>query len=314
MQLIISLLTAWQLPLRVWLQATLMQVSRAWVGFTWPQDLQMSWPCQPTLAHRSYSLPAFTGAATTEAMEVDLISDGSQNEYKFGDLTPEEAESFFGKTVLPALYIVLATFESDYPFGIDFSWSQDDCETLLFGLASKHFNVSKLHPFQARSTLKAISGYDTLIIQPTGKGKSLCYQLVALQQKKIVFVFTPTLALIYDQVMHLQASQHRPSWYLRLMPCEEAYVRGKQHHASCWKPPVFTFKLVWNKQCLWVPVPRSPSWQQCDFSSTWSHPRHHQTPPLHWSELPPPALQKIFSKYNYFWRLKLLKLSWPKFK
>ncbi len=88
---------------------------------------------------------------------------------------------------------------------VDYSLSQDDCETMLYGLASKHFDVSKLHPFQAGSVLKAISGNDTLIIQPTGKGKSLCYQLVALQQKKIVFVFTPTLALMYDQVMHLQA-------------------------------------------------------------------------------------------------------------
>lgn len=75
---------------------------------------------------------------------------------------------------------------------------------MLYGLASKHFGISKLHPFQAESVLKAISGHDTLIVQPTGKGKSLCYQLVTLLQRKIAFVFTPTLALMYDQVMRLQ--------------------------------------------------------------------------------------------------------------
>ena len=44
-----------------------------------------------------------------------------------------------------------------------------------------------------------------MVIQLTGKGKSLCYQLVALQQKKIVFVFVPTLSLMYVQVTQLQA-------------------------------------------------------------------------------------------------------------
>ena len=39
------------------------------------------------------------------------------------------------------------------------------------------------------------NGHYSLVIQPTAKGKSLCYQLVALQQKKLVFVFVPTLAL-----------------------------------------------------------------------------------------------------------------------
>ena len=50
----------------------------------------------------------------------------------------------------------------------------------------------------------AISGRDSLVIQPTGKGKSLCFQLVALQKKALVYVFVPTLALMYDQVSHLQ--------------------------------------------------------------------------------------------------------------
>ena len=43
------------------------------------------------------------------------------------------------------------------------------------------------------------------MIQPTGKGKSLCYQLVALQTKQLVLVFTPTIALMQDQVKQLQS-------------------------------------------------------------------------------------------------------------
>lgn len=76
---------------------------------------------------------------------------------------------------------------------------------MVYGLASKHFGITNLFPFQLGAVSTAISGRDSLVIQPTGKGKSLCYQLVALQQKKLVFVFVPTLALMYDQVSHLQA-------------------------------------------------------------------------------------------------------------
>ena len=49
-----------------------------------------------------------------------------------------------------------------------------------------------------------------MVIQPTGKGKSLCYQLVALQQKKLVFVFVPTLALMsYYSSMHTTMQPHQ---------------------------------------------------------------------------------------------------------
>lgn len=76
---------------------------------------------------------------------------------------------------------------------------------MIYGLASKHFGITNLHPFQLQAVSTAISGHDSLVIQSTGKGKSLCYQLVALQRKQLVFVFVPTLALMYDQVLHLQA-------------------------------------------------------------------------------------------------------------
>lgn len=76
---------------------------------------------------------------------------------------------------------------------------------MLYGLASRYYEITSLHPFQLASVEKAIQGTDSIIIQPTGKGKSLCYQLVALQSKKMVFVFTPTVALMYDQVQQLRA-------------------------------------------------------------------------------------------------------------
>lgn len=67
----------------------------------------------------------------------------------------------------------------------------------------EHFGFSGFRPGQAQAVESAMRGRDTVVIMPTGSGKSLCYQLPALELKGITVVVGPLIALAADQSAHL---------------------------------------------------------------------------------------------------------------
>ncbi len=65
------------------------------------------------------------------------------------------------------------------------------------------FGFSQFLPVQAEVIARAWQRRDTLVVMPTGGGKSLCYQLPALLFGGLTVVVSPLVALMQDQVRQL---------------------------------------------------------------------------------------------------------------
>ena len=69
----------------------------------------------------------------------------------------------------------------------------------------KHFGLAQFRPGQAEVISTVLSGRNTVVVMPTGAGKSLCYQLPAMMLDGVTVVVSPLIALMQDQVDALQA-------------------------------------------------------------------------------------------------------------
>lgn len=72
-------------------------------------------------------------------------------------------------------------------------------------ILKEKFGHSSFRPGQKEAIESVISGNDTLVMLPTGMGKSLCYQLPAYMQEGTVLIVSPLLSLMQDQVENLKA-------------------------------------------------------------------------------------------------------------
>jgi len=77
-------------------------------------------------------------------------------------------------------------------------------------------------PGQREAVEAALDGCDSLIVMPTGGGKSLCYQLPGLASPDLTVVVSPLIALMNDQWLRLSAAGHPVTMIASGMSGEEA--------------------------------------------------------------------------------------------
>jgi ATP-dependent DNA helicase RecQ len=85
-----------------------------------------------------------------------------------------------------------------------------------------HFGFDRFRPGQAEAVAAALADRDTLVVMPTGSGKSLCYQLPALMREDLTIVVSPLVSLMQDQVDALR----------RIAPERVALVNAQQTAAQ----------------------------------------------------------------------------------
>ncbi len=70
----------------------------------------------------------------------------------------------------------------------------------------KYFGYDEFRFFQKDVITRTLAGRNSLVIMPTGGGKSLCYQLPAVLLDGVTLVISPLIALMQDQVLALKAN------------------------------------------------------------------------------------------------------------
>jgi ATP-dependent DNA helicase RecQ len=93
---------------------------------------------------------------------------------------------------------------------------------------SRWWGFDRLRPLQADAIRAALAGRDSLVVMPTGGGKSLCYQLPPLVSESTDVVISPLVALMKDQVDALEAIGY-PAAAIHggMSPEERAAVRDR---------------------------------------------------------------------------------------
>jgi ATP-dependent DNA helicase RecQ len=92
------------------------------------------------------------------------------------------------------------------------------------------FGYNAFRPLQREIIGASLAGRDVFALLPTGGGKSLCFQLPALQRPGLTVVVSPLIALMKDQVDQLQAAGVAATFLNSTLDADEARSRLRGLH------------------------------------------------------------------------------------
>ena len=88
-------------------------------------------------------------------------------------------------------------------------------------ILERFWGYSSFRPLQREAMDAVLSGRDSLLVLPTGGGKSLCFQAPALAREGLAVVVSPLISLMKDQVDTLLGNGVAAACYNSAMPAEQ---------------------------------------------------------------------------------------------
>ena len=77
--------------------------------------------------------------------------------------------------------------------------------TKYLDILKKYWGHSSFHPTQSKIIDSITSGNDTLGLMSTGGGKSITFQVPAIEMDGVCLVISPLIALMNDQIRKLNS-------------------------------------------------------------------------------------------------------------
>ena len=90
----------------------------------------------------------------------------------------------------------------------------------LSAILEKYWGYHSFRPLQQEAMAAVLSGRDSLLVLPTGGGKSLCFQAPAIASDGLAIVVSPLISLMKDQVDTLVGNGVAAACYNSSMPSE----------------------------------------------------------------------------------------------
>ncbi len=97
------------------------------------------------------------------------------------------------------------------------------------------FGYSAFRPLQREIIEASLAGRDVFALLPTGGGKSMCFQLPALERPGLTVVVSPLIALMKDQVDQLQAAGVAATFLNSTLSAAESRARLAGLHRNEWR-------------------------------------------------------------------------------
>jgi ATP-dependent DNA helicase RecQ len=97
----------------------------------------------------------------------------------------------------------------------------------LLNVLQQYWGYTSFRPLQREAIEAVVNGRDSLVVLPTGGGKSLCFQAPAIVREGLALVVSPLIALMKDQVDTLVANGVGAACYNSAMSADQkATVRA----------------------------------------------------------------------------------------